>query len=316
MERANKHLILAKIESVYGTDPTPAVASNAIITRGMPQFEPVAQQRSREVSLGYFGELAPINVGEAWKISFSTELKGSGSAGTASRYGCLFRACNMTEAISAGVSVSYTPNSTFLGESVTLYFYRGLVLHKMVGCVGNWKTTLKAGEIMVVDWEFTGLYAGPSDASDVAFPSPTHESVSPAIWDDANVVINSIDTLVLEEMMLDLGNVVSKRPDANSTYKGVGRYFISNRMSKGSMNPEVEALSTFNPWSLFDATTLFNLETKPTGSAGNIVEIVVTGANLEAPKYGERENINAYDLPFRIDPSITAGNNSIVLTFK
>lgn len=316
MERANKGLVLAKIETQYATDPTPTVADNAIITKGMPTFEILGEARAREVPLGYFGDIAPVNVGQGMKLAFTCELKGSGAAGTVSRYGPLLRACNLTQVINAGVSVVYTPNSTLEAESVTLWFYRGSILHKIIGAVGNVVFDFTAGEIVTAAFEFTGVYAGTAQMTDVSFPSPTHESIAPLIWKSGNFIYNSLTTLTIEKLTLDLGNTVSPRKDANSSYGGVGRYFISQRQSKGTMNPEVLALSTLNPYTIYNAATQANLETKPSGTAGNLIEVVATGVVLEPPAYGDRENINVWDLSFSLNPTLSAGNNEIVLTFK
>lgn len=314
MERV-RSLILAKGEAEYGADPTPAAATEAIITKGEPSFEVVGEAKAREIPLGYFGSVAPVNVGQALKATFTTELKGSGTAGTASRYGPLFKACNMTEAIVADTSVSYTPNSVLDGDSVTLYFHAGGTLHKLVGCVGTFKPTLTAGEIVMIEWEFTGLYSS-GHASDVAYPSPTHESVAPIIWDQANFIMNDVEDLVVTELSLDIGNNVIKRDNGNSANNGVARYVVTNRNSTGNVTIEKEALSTLNPWTLWDGATQFNIETKPTLTAGNIFEIEITGATLEVPGYADRENIRTWNKPFTINPTLSAGNNEIVITFK
>lgn len=90
MIQADKSLITAKIESVYGTDPTPAAATEALIVKGEPAFEVLGSSRSREVAMPTFGRLKGVNVGDGLKIAFTTELKHSGTAATPSRYGPLF----------------------------------------------------------------------------------------------------------------------------------------------------------------------------------------------------------------------------------
>lgn len=310
----DKSLILAKIESTYGTDPVPAAATEALVTVGEPGFSVLGNPRQRNVPLSYFGQLAPINVGEGLSLSFKTELKGSGAAGTVSRYGPLFRACNFTETISAGVSFAYAMNSTLEGESITLYFYANGTLHKMMGCVGKVKLNFKTLEINTAEWEFTGLYASPH-ASDVTFPTPTHETIAPLLWKNANFVYNSVATLVIDELTLDIGNTISKRVDANNA-TGISRYYINQREVKGTMNPEKVALTTLNPWTIYDASTSANLETKPTGTAGNLVEVVATSLILEPPKYGNRENVLNWDLSFSVNPTLSAGNNEVSVTFK
>jgi hypothetical protein len=309
-----KNLLLVKIEGTKGTDSTPAAATEAIITKGDPKFEVVANPKAREIPMAVFGKHAPVNVGEALKVSFTTELKGSGTAGTASRYAPLFRSCNLTESISAGVSVTYTPNSTIDAESCTIYFYQDGTLHKMLGCVGTFKLNLKAGEIATVDWEFTGMYAA-AHASDVSFPSATHEAIAPIIWKAANFVYNSVSTLIVETLNIDMGNEISKRLDGNAA-TGILSYAITQRNTKGSFNPEKVALATLNPWNIFNATTIATLETKPTGSAGNTLEITCAGVVLDAPKYAPRENVSAWDLGFSCHPSLTAGNAEMIIVFK
>jgi len=312
MFQADKSLVLAKIEANYGVDPVPAEATEAIITKGVPTFDVVGAVRSREVPMPTFGRIKGVNVGDALKLSFTTELKHSGTAGSVSRYNPLFLACGMTAAV--GATVVYTPGSTMGILGVTLYFYVGGVLHKIIGAVGTFKLNLKAGEIATVDWEFTGLYA--DNAADVAFPTATHEAIAPLIVSSLGFTYGAF-AAVIEELVLDIGNTVSPEKSANAANNGVARYFISNRESKGTMNPEAGDLTdTFNPWDIYDQTTAANIALDIGGSAGNDFAIAVTGAVLEAPKYGSRENILTWDLSFTINPTLAAGNNEIVITFK
>jgi len=219
----------------------------------------------------------------------------------------------MTEALVAVTSAAYTPNSVFESESVTLWFWADGNVHKISGCVGTFKISLKTRDIMKVDWEFTGIYAS-AHISNVAFPDPTYATVAPLIFKAAGFTYNSVATLVITELMLDIGNTVSRRDSANAT-SGIARYFVSDRDSKGSMNPETVALSGLNPWTLFNAITQANIAAAVSGGAGNIVTLAVTGVTLEAPKYGSRENVLTWDLSFNINPTLAAGNNAIVITF-
>ena len=314
MERANEGIVLAGIESPYGTDATPAAATEAIITKGMPTFEVLGEGIPREIPMEFFGQAAPVNIGTGIKLNFTTELKGSGSAGTASRYSPLFRACNFTEAVDAGTDVVYTPNSTQAGESCTLYFWASGTQHKIMGCAGNVKFNFKSNAIQTAEWEFTGLYAA-DHAATTAFPDPTHEAIAPIVWRSAVFSYNSVATLVVDELTLDMGNTVSPQLSGNAA-TGIARYFVSQRDTKGTMNPEAVALATLNPWTIFNASTQANLSTAPSASgSGNLVAVAVTGATLEVPKYGERENLLTWDLSFSVNPTLSAGNNECVITF-
>ena len=312
MFQADKSLILAKIEAQYGTDPVPAEATESIIVLGLPEYTPLGSMRERAVPLNFYGKLKGVNVGDGLKITFKTELKASGTAGTVSRYDPLFRACNMT--VSGTSTKIYTPNSTMDAESCTIYFYRGGVLHKLIGCRGTFSMSLVAGEIAVINWEFTGLYA--DNAADIATPSPTFEAIAPVIVQSLGLTYNSV-SVVIKELMLDIGNSINARKDCNAANNGVSQYVVTGREAKGSMKIEALALSALNPWDIWDNTTAANIALDITATAGYDFSMAVTGVVLnEIPKYGDENNILTWDLGFSINPTAAAGNNEIIITFK
>lgn len=316
-----KSAMFAKIEAQYGTDPTPVEGSDAIEIYGRPTFELLTSQKERNVPMGHFGKIAPLIVGEAYKLSgISVPLKGSGAAGTAPRIDPLLRCLGLEKTTSAGVSVSYAVHSDFAGESCTIYFWFGGTRHILKGCVGTGKLNLTAGEVMMLDIEITGVYGG--TISDVTFPSPTFEATTREVWDAANFKCTvdpngtpAVVALVISKFEIDLGNQITKRLDPNGAY-GINRYFIKDREVKITLDPEKEELSTFNPYTLHINQTQINFETKPAGTAGNKVEILVNGVTLEAPKLGERENIAAWDLSGQARPTIALGDNEFSVVFK
>lgn len=310
-----KDIVLIEIESVYGTDPTPAVAGDEIIVHGTPTFQHATKILERPVALPYFGKIAPAIVGEAYKLNFKMEITPSGVAGTAPRFGKILRAAGCTETISAGVSVTYTPHSNFEGESLTAYFWAGGIRHILRGCVANVKLPLVPGEMILADVELTGLYGG--TISDVAFPTPTFESASPLIWTAANFKFAAITTLICSKLDFDLGNKISPRLDANAQLTpGISRYFISDREPKVSFDIEKENLSTLNPYTLHSAATLSDLETKPDGTAGSKIEILINDIFLDAPQFGEKENVRIWSLSGTPKPTLAAGNGEFSIAFK
>jgi len=93
-----RQLLLAKIETAYGEDPTPVPETNAILTQPA-SVKIMARTLERNNVKPYFGPDAPVNVGDGVQVEFVTELKGHGSAGVAPEIGPLFRACNYAETI-------------------------------------------------------------------------------------------------------------------------------------------------------------------------------------------------------------------------
>lgn len=318
MPLTTRSLILARTEVTYGVDPVATVAADALLTTN-PEVEIVGSTAARAVVLPHYGTLAGINVGEGIKIRFSVEARGSGAAGTAPRIAALLRACNMTMTTSAGVSNAFALNSSQEGESVALVFFRDGVRHIALGCVGTFKLTCKANEPAMLDFEFTGLYAG-GHASAAAFPTGIiydAPAVSPPIFRSASFNMWGIGTAnaIIQNFSFDLANSIAKRSDANAA-SGARRYGILNREVKGECDPEVIAIGTYNPWTMWDATTAGAI----TATIGNIVgnRIVVDMPNVvkDTVGYGDREGTLTYGISFSAKPTVAAGNNEVSLLFN
>ncbi|TAN61048.1 hypothetical protein EPN18_07370 [bacterium] len=314
----NKAIMLAKIEGTYGTDAAPTPTANAILCSA-PQIEIIGKAITRNQVIPYYGALAKINIGEGIKVSFEVEVRGAGAVpSTPPRIGALLRACNFTETIDAtpGAEFSkYDPNSLENGESVTIYFYRDGVLHKVLGCVGAFKLSAKLNEQAKIAFTFTGLYAG-THASDTAFPSPTFgDAVLPPIFRQAafSIIGYSAD---IEKLTLDVANDVKPKKSVNGTASGVSRYFVANRAVKGDCDPAAVALATFNPWAQFDASTAGALSATIGSAAQNRLIVTMPNVIPDTPKYATREGIVAYGYPFTAHPTMTTGNNELSLKFN
>lgn len=318
LNRANQTLMTAKIESTYGTDPTPAVTTDVIVTTE-PKIEPLFNARERKMANIGFGLGAPgLIVGEGVKVTFQTEMLASGVAGTAPHFGALLRACNLTQTISAGVSVIYTPNSSLIGESCTIYFYKAGKLHKVVGCRGTFKINHKAGEIITIDFELTGLYVAANWNTSAAFPStqvyPTNMN-SPIIFQSGAVAL-STEARVVENITFDLGNSVQPRKSGNAL-GGIVSYYISDRVSKMSLDPEAGSTADdadLNPYTLLASQAGTSLSFN-CGAAGSKYSFTAL-ATLYYDKVEEadRNNILVYKIDGKLIPSV-AGNDEFYIEF-
>lgn len=307
---AHRFLVLAKIETVYGTDPVPTPSVNAYVTTE-PKIDYLEKSLDRNSVIGSYGKLAPLKIGEGVKISFATELTGSGALGTPPFAGPLIRACNFTQTVNAGVSVVYAPNSSESGESVTIWFYKDGHLHKINGCLGTFKFTGAVNEIARLEFEFTGLYGGTANISDVSFPTITYDTATPLIFRGAAAELNAV-THVFKEISFDIGNSVVPRKDANAS-TGVQRYWISNRDVKGTIKIDATTLATQNPWALWSGQTLVNWQFVIGQVAAKRCSISMPKITLELPAYGAEDNQLTWDLNYIARPNV--GNDEITLTF-
>lgn len=166
-----KTVILAKLETTYGTDATPVGATDAMLVSNCVLTPLDAANVDRELVRGYFGASEQL-VGTASKlVTFDVELAGSGTATTPTQWGRLLQACGFAQTIGAA-SVDYTPVSTFgASSSLTIYYHLDGELHKLLGARGSFAIAMGVGERPVLRFRFVGLDGG---ATAVANASPTY----------------------------------------------------------------------------------------------------------------------------------------------
>lgn len=303
-----KALLLAKTESTYGTDANPSASSNAILCEP-PELEIIADSLERPNVRTFLGARPRVNVGKGVKIRFVTELKGSGTAGTAPEIGVLFKGCGYTETIQSGVSVTYAPNSNLsAADSLTIWFYYDGMVNKVTGCRGTYAIDLKAGEYGKATWEFTGLW---QVAADLSLATGTFNSTVPARFVSASFAIDSYAGII-ENVKIDGGNSIAQRRSANAA-TGILEYFINGRAVTGSVDPEVVPAATKNFWNMFASYSQVAFTATLGGTGGNILTIAGPKVQLSDIRYGDRDGILTYELPVVFTPSI--GNDEITFVF-
>jgi len=301
-------VILAKVETSYGVDAVPSASSNAILCE-LPELEVVQKFLERKNARTYYGAVAGVSIGEAVKIKFATELKGSGTAGTAPEIDPLFRACNYTKSNTPATKDDYDPNSNqSAGESTTIYMYQHDIVHKIVGCRGTFTVDLTAGEYGKINWEFTGIYAAAEDGS---IPSITVNATVPPRFLSAAFAIDSY-AAVVEKIKIDAGNEIGRRPSANAA-TGILEYFIKDRKVTGEIDPEVVALAIKSFWGMWSGNTLVAFTATVGSVAGNRCVITAPKVQVSDVKYAERENLLTHALKLNFTPN--SGNDEIKFSF-
>lgn len=133
-----KRLLLAEIESTYGTDPTPG-AADAVLVRDLSITPVQSDVVSRDLVRPYLGASEQLLANTRVECTFSVELAGSGTAGTAPRFGSVLKACGLAEtAVTPAVTGTATAgalNSITLavGSSATNDAYKNQILRITAG---------------------------------------------------------------------------------------------------------------------------------------------------------------------------------------
>ena len=148
-----KRVILIEAESSYGTDPTPA-ATDVVLVRDLSITPQTSDVVSRDVVRPFLGAFQQLLANTRVEVTFSVELAGSGTAGTAPRYGNALKACGFSETVASNTSVTYEPISASF-SSVTIHYNTDGVRHIVIDCRGSFTINASVGEIPSIDFTFT-----------------------------------------------------------------------------------------------------------------------------------------------------------------
>lgn len=305
---SRRMLLRAATETTYGTAATLA-ATNAVMVRVRPDFQPlVADSIEREQLRPFFGGFTTELVNKYVAITFQVELAGSGTAGTAPRYGPILKACAHSETSAAG-SVTYAPATTSL-SSCTIEFNIDGNNHRMTGCRGSMNLVGEVRSFPYLEFTIWGLYNAPTD---VALPAATYGAQAPVrpFADTFTTFSVASFSSCLASFNFQQGNEMNYDELISCT----NSINIIDRKSSGNFVIEAPALGTkdFFAEALSLATTTGQL-VQNVGSTGNIVTLNIPQLDLGAPAYSERNGREMLSLPFTAPPS-SAGSDEYSLVY-
>jgi hypothetical protein len=303
-----KKILLAKTESVYGTDPTPSGAANAILTKDLSinlmQGQTVQRGTDREV----LGNELSYHVAPYTTLSFGVELAGAGAAGDAPAWAPLLLACGFSETLTPSTDAVYAPISSAF-PSVTLYYHQDGLLHKVTGARGTVTFSMSPGGIPTMNFTFTGLRNAPTDT---ALPTPTLIAFqTPVPITDAATPTFALHgyAATMGGFNIDLGNEVTYR-----NVVGEESVHIVDRAPKGDVSIEETALATKNFHAICAAHTTGALQMIHGTSAGNIVQIDAPVVQLLSPSYADSNGILMLKMQLALIPD--AGDDELTLTVR
>ena len=304
-----KRLILAKIESTYGTDSTPTGAE-AILVRNLEITPLQADVVTRDLIRPYLGNFEQILANQRVEITFDVELAGSGVAGTAPAWGPVMKSCAMSETVVGATSVTYAPVSGSF-SSCSIYFNNDGVRHKITGCRGSFSVSGEVGQIPVISFTMMGIYNAPDDS---ALPTPTYSNqATPVIFKQGNTTGFQVFSYsgCLQSFSMDLANEMVYRELVGCTKE----VLITNRAPNGTVVIEAPTIAAKDFFTIANGTATGNLTFQHGQTAGNIVTFSSPQTDIGSPTYSDQDGIQMLNLPYVATPT-TAGNDelSIALT--
>lgn len=279
-----KAVVLAKLETIYGTDSTPTAGADAILALN-PEVKEIREQLERNINIATLSDKPSLLGSEFAEVTFSVELKGSGSAGTAPRLGALLQACSMDETIISSTSVTYEPISSDQ-KSVTLYVYLDGRLHKIKGARGSVKINLTAGMLCMLEFNFQGKYTTPSNASIV---SGTYDTPNPQPCKSCSFTYDSKTTLIAKMLEIDLANTIARRNDMSDS-TGIAGFEITERKPVFTVDVEAQIETSYN-FRSDQLSSQREISAVVGASAGNIATFTIPKANITNIEYADEEGI-------------------------
>lgn len=300
--------LLAKTETVYGTDAVPTGAANAVLGLNVT-FSPMeGQDVVRNTERPLLGADPTVPAALYAKLSFEVDLVGSGTLGAAPAWGPLLRACAVAQVITAGIKVEYTP-VTDNHESASIYFQIDTTRHVLLGSKGTAQFTVNAQGLPVIKFDFTGLFATPTEQVKPAVDFTAWQAASIASKINTPTFTIGATPFVLRTFNFDLGNAVEPR-----MLIGSESILITDKNEILAASVEAVPVTTYNPYAIAQAQTLQAVQLVHGTVAAKRVTLDIPSAQQARLTGLETGNQNIVEWPLKFTPLPVVGNDQWKLT--
>jgi hypothetical protein len=308
--KMRRRLVLAAIETAYGTDAAPTPAANAILTRSASVTPLAGQDIDRNLLRIYYGNTQSIAGEKHVELQMEVELTGAGVAGDAPAWAPLLRACGFAETLTAGTEAVYNP-ITDSEESISCWIHRDGVLHKFTGGRGSVSFRLDVNNIPYMTFNFMGLLG---TISNTAMPTTADYSgfLTPLPVTNANTTALTLHGAAVSFSQLTLDMAVES---VKHQVVGAGSsILIVDRAPSGTAVIEEPDLATLDLYTKAKDASQGTLSVTHGATAGNIVEFSAPKMGSGSPTEQDLNGVQMLSVPLTINPD--TGNDELVVTVK
>jgi hypothetical protein len=304
-----KRLLLFKIEATEGTDPTPVVGTDAILTRNLDASGMQADERVRLTDGQYFGSRPSILNQIRQPIRFEVEIAGGGTATTPPPWMKPNRVCGFDAGVAGGSNVLQTPISATI-PSATLYPWYDNLRIKTHGTRGTFSMTFEDDEIPFFSYDMLGFPpATPVDENTPGSPTLTAFQ-TPVLVSTANTTFSlGSYSPPMRRLTINVGASIEPRSLVGPSDKAAFR----NREMTFEAVVELPDLSAKNYYTNMVARTTQALSIAHGTAAGNIVTVAAARAEIGLITLSEEQGQVMATIPGRLIPS-SAGNDEMTIT--
>ena len=307
----------------YGTEAT-ITGADAVLVSDLAIVPQSSDVVSRDLIRPYLGASEQLLANTKVECTFSVELAGSGTAGTAPRYGKALQACGLNESItdednyagapSGNDTVTYTPISANF-PSVTIHYNIDGVRHRVKGARGTVELAAEVGQIPKLNFSMIGIYIDPAKFT---LPTVTYgDQDEPLIFKNGNTTAFELLSFAgsLQSINFDLGNELVYQ----ELVGGTQQVLLIDRQSTGTVSIEAPKPGTgtgekdYFELALVD-NTLGNLKFTHGKTAGNRVQFLSSRVDIGDVNYGDIDGIASLEIPYTCIPS-SNGNDEFSLIY-
>jgi len=215
-----------------------------------------------------------------------------------------------TGSIPSDAGFVYQPTSVYADiKSLTMAAYEDGQIKKYKGCRGTVGLSCETGQPLSAAFDFMGVEESIIDGT--LLTGVTYESEVEPIALNTDFTANDV-ALVVGSLSLDVQNTVAPR-DSIADVNGILSYMITDRQPQGSLDPESEALSTFDWFALQAANTEIPMDFTIGATVGNKFRFVVPTAQVTKVTGADREGIMIDDVAFDMNGAGNGDNELIIL---
>jgi hypothetical protein len=317
--RTRRRVVAAKFEAVEGTAETLAVGQSGILVID-PKIDVDIKMTERPVARASLGTMAAVSGARSARLTFKTELKGTGSAYTVNSaskpaIGTYLEACSFLATYGSGATAAwaFTPTSgtgaALYIPSLTMCVWEDGVKKQIRGARGNVKFSGNVGEPVYAEFDFLGVL---DTITDEAVPTPTYETQIPPVLLSASMSIGSY-AAVAGSFSIDSGNTLALRDSMNSV-DGYLSTIVTQRKMSGTLNPEMTTVAAKDWFGLWKASTQQSLIIGNVGSgANNIFKFVIPKIRFKKVGDSDRNGLSVADLQYDLEE--TSADDELTLYF-
>jgi len=304
-------VLLRKAQLVAAPETTEGVAETAQLTAAnailviTPSFSATQEQHERENISATMSPLKTISGKRNAEVSFSVELKGSGTPAEPPKWRHLLRACGFSETIGVD-DVTYRPASEEI-PSLTIALYEDGLRKTIWGARGTVDFSFVNGTFARMNFSFTGADFEITDAA--LLTGVTYMTTVPPIFMNSTFSVHDYNA-VIQQVTFDMANTVALRESVAAAGGHVSA-FITARRPVGTINPEMVLTTAHDFYGRWREGAEGSLNFTMGTEAGNRIEISAPLVRYSGISEEDRDGVRTLGLDFELNTAPGAGDDEL-----